>query len=168
MDATGRRPVPPSRQPSDRVRVKAIRCDRATQIQQWAPPLWIQGVIVEPVNVVMMNIIALLASALLVGGRALYSFGFAPLVFSSLPADTAGSLLRRAFAYYYLFVLITAAVAAISLFARGPLSSALMAVAALIAAMARQILMPAISTARDASEKQLGCTGYPSRSTWYN
>jgi hypothetical protein len=102
----------------------------------------------------MVNIVALLATALLFGGMALYSFGFAPLVFSSLPADTAGSLLRRAFPYYYLFVLITAAVAAVSLFAFDPLSSALMAAAALIAAVARQILMPAINTARDAGQTQ--------------
>jgi hypothetical protein len=62
-----------------------------------------------------MKIAALLSTALLFGGMTLYSFGFAPMVFSSLKADVAGGLLRKAFPHYYLFVLITAAIAAATL-----------------------------------------------------
>lgn len=100
-----------------------------------------------------MNIAALLASALLFGGMMLYSFGFAPMVFSSLPADVAGGLLRKAFPHYYVFVLITSALAAALLWQSNSLSSGLMAAIAAIAVIARQVLMPAINIARDAGAK---------------
>jgi Domain of unknown function (DUF4149) len=54
-----------------------------------------------------MTIAALLSTALLFGGMTLYSFGFAPMVFSALKTDMAGGLLRKAFPHHYLFVLIT-------------------------------------------------------------
>lgn len=38
----------------------------------------------------------------------LYSFGFAPMVFSALPAEDAGRFIRAAFPWYYLFVIATA------------------------------------------------------------
>jgi Domain of unknown function (DUF4149) len=101
----------------------------------------------------MISIAALLTTALLFGGMTLYSFGFAPLVFSALPADVAGKLLRRAFPHYYLFVLVTAVAAGLALWPRDPLASGLMAATALIAVIARQLLMPAINTARDTGAK---------------
>jgi Domain of unknown function (DUF4149) len=101
----------------------------------------------------MIDIAALLATSLLFGGMALYSFGFAPLVFSALPAEDAGKLLRRAFPHYYLFVLITAAAAGLALWPSDPLAAGLMAGTALIAVVARQVLMPAINTARDTGAK---------------
>lgn len=102
---------------------------------------------------VWMNIAALLTSALLFGGMTLYSFGFAPLVFSNLPSDVAGQLLRKAFPHYYLFVFVTAVLAATLLWQSNPLSSGLMAAIAVIAIIARQMLMPAINTAKDARAK---------------
>jgi hypothetical protein len=101
----------------------------------------------------MISIAALLATSLLFGGMTLYSFGFAPLVFSALPADVAGKLLRRAFPHYYLFVLVTAAAAGLLLWPRDPLASGLMAATALVAIIARQVLMPAINAARDTGAK---------------
>jgi len=59
-----------------------------------------------------MKFLALLAASTLFGGMMLYSFGFAPLVFKTLAIDEAGRMLRRAFPWYYLFVLATAVVAA--------------------------------------------------------
>jgi Domain of unknown function (DUF4149) len=100
-----------------------------------------------------MKIAALLSTALLFGGMTLYSFGFAPMVFSALKADVAGSLLRKAFPHYYVFVLVTAVAAAAALAAFDSFSAALMAGTALIALVARQLLMPAINTARDSGEK---------------
>jgi len=47
-----------------------------------------------------MDTIALLVTALLFGGMTLYSFGLAAFVFSALPADTAGPLIRRAFPHF--------------------------------------------------------------------
>jgi Domain of unknown function (DUF4149) len=101
-----------------------------------------------------MKIAALLLSALLFGGMTLYSFGFAPMVFSSLKADVAGGLLRKAFPHYYLFVLVTAMCAAAPLFALDVFSAALMAGTALVAVVARQLLMPAINAARDSGAKK--------------
>jgi Domain of unknown function (DUF4149) len=101
----------------------------------------------------MIAIAALLATSLLFGGMTLYSFGFAPLVFTALPADVAGQLLRRAFPHYYLFVLLTAAAAGVALWPGDPVASGLMAATAIIAIVARQLLMPAINAARDADAK---------------
>lgn len=101
-----------------------------------------------------MKIAALLSTALLFGGMTLYSFGFAPMVFSALKADVAGALLRKAFPHYYLFVLITALAAAAALATLDPFSAALMAGTAVIALIARQGLMPAINTARDSGAKR--------------
>jgi Domain of unknown function (DUF4149) len=101
-----------------------------------------------------MKIAALLSTALLFGGMTRYSFGFAPMVFSSLKADIAGGLLRKAFPRYYLFVLVTALIAAATLAPLDAFSAALMAGTALVAVIARQFLMPAINSARDSGAKR--------------
>ena len=95
-----------------------------------------------------MKIAALLSTALLFGGMTLYSFGFAPMVFSALKADVAGGLLRKAFPHYYLFVLVAAVAAAGALSTLDGFSAALMVGTCLVALVARQLLMPAINTAR--------------------
>jgi Domain of unknown function (DUF4149) len=100
-----------------------------------------------------MKIAALLSTALLFGGMTLYSFGFAPLVFTALKPDVAGGLLRKAFPHYYLFVLVTAAVAAATLAPLDSFGTALMVGTAVVAALARQTLMPAINSARDRGDK---------------
>lgn len=97
-----------------------------------------------------MTIIALLATALLFGGMLLYSFGFAAFLFSALPPETAGSVLRQAFPHFYLFVIIAAAVAGGLLWSLDALSGGLMAVVALTTLPSRQMLMPAINRATDA------------------
>lgn len=96
-----------------------------------------------------MRFLALLAASTLFGGMMLYSFGFAPLVFKTLAIDEAGRMLRRAFPWYYLFVLATAVVAATLLLSIDRSSALVMAVIAAIAIFARQGLMPRINTARD-------------------
>jgi len=93
--------------------------------------------------------ISLLVTALLFGGTVLYSFGFAAFVFTALPADVAGPLIRRAFPHFYLFVLASSAVAAAITLALDPVSSAILAAIAVTTIFARQILMPAINTATD-------------------
>lgn len=97
-----------------------------------------------------MTLAALFLSALLFGGMTLYSFGLAPLVFSQLPAETAGRFIRGAFSWYYLFVLGVAAVSAAVLAAIDPLAAGLMALVAVLGGVARQVLMPRINAARDA------------------
>lgn len=97
----------------------------------------------------MIEIIALLIVALLFGGMVLYSFGFAAFLFSALPPADAGPLLRKAFPHFYLFVLVTAAVAALLASAHDAVSALLLAVIALTTVPARQVLMPAINHATD-------------------
>jgi len=97
-----------------------------------------------------MTLVALFLSALLFGGMTLYSFGLAPLVFSQLPAETAGRFIRGAFSWYYLFVLGVAAAASLVFVAVDPLAASLMALVAVLGIVARQVLMPRINAARDA------------------
>jgi hypothetical protein len=94
--------------------------------------------------------LALLAAAALFGGMLLFSFGVAPLVFRSFPAEEAGRVIRLAFSWYYLFVIATSALAAVLLLAATNLPSALaMTGTALIGLFARQVLMPRINAARE-------------------
>jgi hypothetical protein len=98
----------------------------------------------------MIQYLALLATATLFGGMVLYSFGVAPFVFRSFPAEEAGRVIRLAFPWYYLFVIAVAALAAVLVLADGDaLSAVVMAVAALIGVFARHILMPRIEAARE-------------------
>lgn len=98
----------------------------------------------------MIAFLALLATAILFGGMVLYSFGVAPFVFRSFPAEEAGRVIRLAFPWYYLFVIVVAALAAALLLAAGDARSAVvMAVIALIGVFARQALMPRIDAARE-------------------
>ncbi len=97
--------------------------------------------------------VLLLITALLFGGMVLYAFGFAGFVFSALPADTAGPLIRKAFPHFYLFCLGTAAVGAGLAALVDPWSGGILAVIALTTLPARQILMPAINAATDSGQK---------------
>ncbi|WP_425092283.1 DUF4149 domain-containing protein [Tropicimonas sp. S265A] len=97
-----------------------------------------------------MESAALLATATLFGGMTLYSFGFAPLLFAELRAEAAGRLLRRAFPWYYLFIIAVSALGAGLLWPLDRLSVGLMIGTAAIALVARQGLMPRINSARDA------------------
>ncbi|MEM9145843.1 MAG: DUF4149 domain-containing protein [Pseudomonadota bacterium] len=102
----------------------------------------------------MMTDIALIVTALLFGGTTLYSFGFAAFVFTALPAETAGPLIRRAFPLFYLFVLAVSALAA-GLAAFGDaVAAGLLAAIAVTTIFAREILMPAINRATDSGDRR--------------
>ena len=105
----------------------------------------------------MIHSLAILSTALLFGGMTLYSFGFAAFLFSALPTATAGQVLRKAFPWFYGFVIVTASLAG----AFWWLASAASAVpalsqlaVALTALLARQVLMPAINAATDTGQRQ--------------
>ncbi|MEM1072970.1 MAG: DUF4149 domain-containing protein [Pseudomonadota bacterium] len=98
--------------------------------------------------------ISLLVTSLLFGGTVLYAFGFATFVFTALPADTAGPLIRRAFPHFYLFVLGTSTAAAVLAAYFDAQAALCLVVIAASTAYARQILMPAINAATDAGAKQ--------------
>lgn len=100
-----------------------------------------------------MTTYALLVTALLFSGMTLYSFTFAAFLFMALPAETASSLLRKAFPHFYMFVLVAAAIAAIFAFVGDPISSAVLLIISVTTVFARQILMPMVNAATDAGQK---------------
>jgi hypothetical protein len=93
---------------------------------------------------------AVLTTALLFGGMTLYSFGFAAFLFKTLPAPAAGATLRKAFPWFYLFVIATAAAAAALWWPYDAAAATLLAAVALSTVPVRQWLMPAINRATDA------------------
>lgn len=101
----------------------------------------------------MMLTLALLATALLFGGMVLYSFGFAAFLFTALPANVAGPAIRRAFPYFYLFVMICAAIAAGLVWSHDRFATGLLGLILVTTIPTRQILMPAINQATDAGAK---------------
>ena len=100
-----------------------------------------------------MTQISLLLTAFLFGGMVLYSFGFAAIAFHALPAKTAGGLLRAAFPWFYLFVIVTGAAGALATLSSSGRAAAYLAIIAVTALFARQILMPAINAATDVGNK---------------
>ena len=102
----------------------------------------------------MMLAFAVLSTALLFGGMTLYAFGFAAFLFTALPAKTAGEALRRAFPWFYAFVITTSAVAALLWWPRDAVFAAVMAAVAVTTVPVRQVLMPAINRATDAGLRQ--------------
>lgn len=102
----------------------------------------------------MISSLAVLTSALLFGGMTLYSFGFAAFLFTALPAATAGTALRRAFPWFYAFVIATSGAAALLWWSSNALSAGLMAAVALTTVPLRQLLMPAINRATDAGQRK--------------
>lgn len=102
----------------------------------------------------MVHSLAILSTALLFGGMALYSFGFAAFLFSALPAPMAGATLRRAFPWFYVFVLVVATLAAVLWWPHDAVAAAAMAAVALTTLPLRQLLMPAINRATDTGQRQ--------------
>lgn len=102
----------------------------------------------------MMLSAAVLCTALLFGGMTLYSFGFAAFLFTALPAPTAGATLRRAFPWFYVFVMAISALGALLWLPHDTLAAALLAVVALTTLPVRQLLMPAINRATDAGQRR--------------
>ena len=102
----------------------------------------------------MMLSLAVLSTALLFGGMTLYSFGFAAFLFTALPAKTAGETLRRAFPWFYVFVMATAALAALFWWPHSATFAAVMAAVAVSTVPLRQLLMPAINRATDAGQRR--------------
>jgi hypothetical protein len=102
----------------------------------------------------MVLSLAVLCTALLFGGMVLYSFGFAAFLFTALPAATAGATLRKAFPWFYVFVIATAGAAAVLWWPHDARAAAVLAGVALTTIPVRQVLMPAINRATDAGQRQ--------------
>jgi hypothetical protein len=58
------------------------------------------------------NILAALGLAALVGGMLFFGAVMAPLVFTHLPRDTAGTFIRAAFPFYYGYLIVASAIGA--------------------------------------------------------
>lgn len=100
-----------------------------------------------------MTTLAILTTALLFGGMVLYSFSFAAFMFHVLPAELAGTVIRRAFSYFYLFVLFISALGAVFVFPKDGVATIILASIAASTIYARQVLMPAINVATDTKDK---------------
>ena len=98
----------------------------------------------------MILTLAILTTALLFGGMTLYSFAFAAFLFSTFSPEVAGPALRKAFPWFYAFVIGTAAIAALSWWPRDGVAAAVMAAVVATTLLVRQLLMPAINRATDA------------------
>ena len=70
-------------------------------------------------------------------------------ILKALPAPTAGATLRLAFPWFYLFVLATAALAALLWRSHDAAAAVVMAAVALSTIPVRQLLMPAINRATE-------------------
>jgi hypothetical protein len=100
----------------------------------------------------VISSLAVLLTALLFGGMSLYSFGLAALLFTALPPKTAGEVLRRAFPWFYAFVIVTSAAAALLWWSRDVAFAVVMAAVAVTTVPVRQVLMPAINRATDTGQ----------------
>ncbi len=97
----------------------------------------------------MTHTLAVLATALVFGGMAFFSFVLAPLVFRVLDKETAAVFMRAAFPLYYAVMAGGAALAAlVSIFGDTMYAIAMICVAAVFVAL-RQILVPAINRHRE-------------------
>jgi hypothetical protein len=98
----------------------------------------------------MTHIVALYTLAVLLGGMVFFASVMAPLVFTRLPPMEAGRFIRAVFPWYYLFVLINAALAAVALLPQG--LAAVMAGVAVVTAWLRWWLMPRLNRWSDAAQ----------------
>ena len=94
---------------------------------------------------------ALLSLTLLLGGMAFFAAAVAPLVFTRLPPGQAGRFIRQVFPVYYLWVLGTAAAAAVALLPLRPWDALAAALIAAVTWWLRQRLMPRINALSDAA-----------------
>jgi hypothetical protein len=83
----------------------------------------------------------------------LYSFGFAVFLIKALPASSAGTTLRLAFAWFYLFVVATAAPAALFWCSYDTIATAVKAAVALSTMPVRQLLMSVVNPATDFDDR---------------
>ena len=100
-----------------------------------------------------MMIAALLAVSTLFGGMIFFSFGFAPVLFKQLPTEKVRPLLRGTFPYYYLVIIVLAAICTGLAAAQSVLAAALLGIITLSTIYARQFLMIQVNAASDREDK---------------
>lgn len=100
-----------------------------------------------------LKISALLTTAFLFGGMLLFAGSFAAFLFKVMPVADARILIRKAFPFFYTYVIAASTAAALLTAQQDLFSSALLAVIALTTIPTRQILMPAINKATDSDDR---------------
>jgi hypothetical protein len=99
-----------------------------------------------------LKISALLTTAFLFGGMLLFAGSFAAFLFKVMPIADARILIRKAFPFFYIYVIAASTAAAVLTAQQDLISSAVLAVIALTTIPTRQILMPAINKATDSDD----------------
>ena len=99
-----------------------------------------------------MEQIALLMTSFLFGGMMLFAAGFGPIVLKNLEGDLARLFIRNTFPYFYLFVLVSSFLAAVTVFV--PFASMALLAIFFSTIPTRQILMPAINAAADEGDRK--------------
>ena len=101
-----------------------------------------------------MEQIALLITSFLFGGMMLFAAGFGPIVLKNLEGNVARLFIRNTFPHFYLFVLVSSFLAAVTVFVFAPFASLALLVIFFSTLPARQILMPAINAAADKGDRK--------------
>ncbi|MCH2078520.1 MAG: DUF4149 domain-containing protein [Rhodobacteraceae bacterium] len=102
-----------------------------------------------------MDQIALLSTAILLGGMTFFSFGYAPVLFKLLSMEEVRPILRGTFPYYYAVVIGLSGLCTALALGAGILPAALLALICASTLYARQILMHQINSAADREDKSL-------------
>lgn len=102
----------------------------------------------------LLPTLALLATAILLGGMTFFSFGFAPVLFKQLPMAQVRPILRGTFPYYYGAVIALGAVATALTLTVDVTAGLILAAITVSTLYARQILMLQINAAADADDKK--------------
>ena len=97
----------------------------------------------------IVALLAMLATALALGGMVFFSFVMAPLVFRQLDRQQAATFMRAAFPRYYAAIGAFALIAALAAVPGDTAASALMAGVAIAFAALRAFLLPAINRHRE-------------------
>ena len=101
-----------------------------------------------------MESLALLITAVLLGGMTFFSFGFAPVLFKLLPSSDVRPILRGTFPYYYLAVIALSAICTALALTQSVTAAIILAAITASTIYARQILMLQINAAADAENKK--------------
>jgi len=96
-----------------------------------------------------LDILGLIAAAILFGAMTFFSFVVAPVAFIKLDAAAAGKFIRSIFPWYYLILLVLALITCALLVQKHHLEGTIMGLIALGTIVSRQILMPRINQFRD-------------------
>ncbi len=96
-----------------------------------------------------LETLALVTTAGVFGAILFFSVVVTPVAFIKLPAEQAGAYIRAVFPWYYLWLIVFAAVAAFAFVWRHPIKAALAALIVALSAVARLGLMPRLNRLRD-------------------